>query len=385
MSEREKLVSGLKLAWRDEMGSARNYRALAEQEAHPDRRDILLRLAEAEEKHAATWAARLRELGAEPGEYCESVVERARRWALLQSGTDRAVVKLEAAENGADAMYDELAKIAPSEEVRAQLVEAQREERAHSRVLSEFTEGQVPPAQRRLSKILGSEKWHVTGAGWIGQAIYGVNDGLGAAFGVVSGVAGATNVDHKFVLLSGIATAIASALSMGSGAYLATKSECEVYEAEMKRERMEIETDPDQEREEMELFYQLKGFSVEEAKMMAARLAEQPEQLLKTLAPEELGLSERAFPHPWRSAVSAMLSTAAGAFVPVIPFLFLSGTQALIWSFAISTVAHFAVGASKLIVTGRSWLKSGAEMTVVGVGEALLTYGIGLLIAPVLR
>ena len=119
--------------------------------------------------------------------------------------------------------------------------------------------------------------------------------------------------------------------------------------------------------------------------MMATRLAEQPEQLLKTLAHEELGLSEKGFPNPWSAATSAMLSTAAGAFVPVIPFLFLSGTQALIWSFAISTVAHFAVGASKVIVTGRSWLKSGAEMTVVGVGEALLTYGIGLLIAPVLR
>jgi len=384
MSEREKLVGGLKLAWRDEMGSARNYRALAEQEGNLDRREILLRLAEAEEKHAANWAARLRELGAEPGKYRESVVERARRWALLQSGTDRAVVKLEAAENGADAMYDELAKIAPSEEVRAQLVEAQREERAHSRVLSEFTDGSVPPAQRRLAKILGSEKWHVTGAGWIGQAIYGVNDGLGAAFGVVSGVAGATDVNGKFVLLSGLATAIASALSMGSGAYLATKSEREVYEAEMKRERMEIEQDPEQEREEMELFYQLKGFSPEEAKLMATRLAEQPEQLLKTLAHEELGLSEKGFPNPWSAATSAMLSTAAGAFVPVIPFLFLTGTPALVWSFAISTVAHFAVGASKVIVTGPSWLKSGAEMTVVGVGETLLTYGIGLLIAPVL-
>jgi VIT1/CCC1 family predicted Fe2+/Mn2+ transporter len=80
-----------------------------------------------------------------------------------------------------------------------------------------------------------------------------------------------------------------------------------------------------------------------------------------------------------------MLSTAAGAIVPVIPFMFLSGTPALVWSFAISTVAHFAVGASKVIVTGRSWLKSGAEMTVVGVGEAVVTYVVGLLIAPALR
>ena len=147
MSEREKLVSGLKLAWRDEMGSARNYRALAEQEGNPDRRAILLRLAEAEEKHAANWLVRLRELGAEPGEYRESVVERARRWALLQSGTDRAVVKLEAAENGADAMYDELAKIAPSEEVRKQLTDAQQEERTGSpgaaAAREDFADGEV--------------------------------------------------------------------------------------------------------------------------------------------------------------------------------------------------------------------------------------------------
>jgi vacuolar iron transporter family protein len=385
MSQREKLITGLQRAWRDEMASARNYRALSEREPDPDKRAILLRLAEAEDKHATNWAARLKELGADPGQYRESFVERARRWTLVQSGTDTAVLKLEAMEDGADAMYDELAKLAPSEDVRKQLIDAQREERSHSRVLSEFTEGRVPPAQRRLNKILGSERWHVTGAGWIGQAIYGVNDGLGAAFGVVGGVAGATNVNGTFVLLSGIATAIASALSMGSGAYLATKSEREVYEAEMDRERMEIETEPEQEREEMELFYELKGFSPEESKALVAKLAEQPEQLLKTLAHEELGLSEKAFPNPWRSAVSATLSTAAGAFVPVIPFMFLSGTPALVWSFAISTAAHFAVGASKVIVTGRSWLKSGAEMTIVGVGEAVVTYIIGLLIAPVLK
>jgi vacuolar iron transporter family protein len=261
MSEQERLISGLKQAWRDEMASARNYRALAKREPNPEKSAILLRLAEAEDKHAMNWAARLKELGADPGEYTRSLAEQARRWALVQSGTDTAVVKLEALEDGADAMYDDLAKIAPSEEVRKQLVEAQTEERSHSRVLSEFTEGSVPPAQRKLNKILGTERWHVTGAGWIGQAIYGVNDGLGAAFGVVSGVAGATDVNGKFVLLSGLATAIASALSMGSGAYLATKSEREVYEAEIERERMEIETEPEQEREEMELFYQLKGFS----------------------------------------------------------------------------------------------------------------------------
>ena len=115
--------------------------------------------------------------------------------------------------------------------------------------------------------------------------------------------------------------------------------------------------------------------------VLAAKLAEQPEHFLKTLTHEELGLSERSFPNPWRAALSATASTAAGAFIPVIPFFFMHGTAALIASFIISTAAHFAVGAAKVIVTGRSWFKSGMEMTFVGLGEAGITYGIGLLIA----
>ena len=385
MSDNRKLIAGLQAAWRDEITSARNYRGLAEREPITDRRAILLRLAETEDKHAATWEARLRELGAEAGPFTESLTERLRRWMLLRSGTEAAVAKLEAAENSADGMYGELMKVAPNEAVRAQLQEAQREEKAHSRVLNDMAVTGAAGVQGRLEKILGSERWHVHGGSWIGQAIYGVNDGLGAAFGVVSGVAGATNVDSHIVLLGGIATAIASALSMGSGAYLATKSEREVYEAEIERERHEIEVSPEEEREEMELFYQLKGFSPEEAKSLAARLAEKPDQLLKALAHEELGLSEKTFPDPWRSAVSAMLSTAAGAFIPIIPFFMMTGTPALITSFIISTAAHFAVGASKVIVTGRSWLKSGTEMTLVGLGEAVLTYMIGLWIAPMIH
>ena len=383
MNDQSKLIPGLRQAWRDEMASARNYRALAERETNPERQAILQRLAEAEDKHAANWAVRLRELGADPVPYHESPAERTKRWLLLQSGLETAIAKLEAGEDAADALYDELARVAPNEAMRTEIVEAQREEKAHAKVLNEMT--QTPPAQRKLDAMFAAEKWHVRGGGWIGQAIYGANDGLGAAFGVVSGVAGATGVNAQFVLLSGLAAAIASALSMGSGAYLATKSEREVYQAEIEHERREIEENPDEEREELQLIYQLKGFPLEEAKLLARRMAESPVDMLKTLAHEELGLSERAFPNPWRSAIAATWSTAAGAFIPVIPFFFATGTPALVTSFVISTAAHFAIGAAKVVVTGRSWFKSGLEMTVVGLGEALVTYCIGLLIAPALR
>jgi VIT1/CCC1 family predicted Fe2+/Mn2+ transporter/rubrerythrin len=385
MNRKKEFTKNLKRAWRDEMLSARNYRALAEHEQHSEKKAILIRMAEAEDRHAGRWAVRLRELGVEVGTFRDSPIDKVRRSMLLKSSSEDAAQMLEAGESQADTLYEKMIIAAESETDKQALLEAQREENAHSKMLEEMSNPRISQhPQNKLDRLLGRERWHVTAGGWIGQAIYGVNDGLGAAFGVVSGVAGATAANADFILLSGLAAAVASALSMGSGAYLATKSEREVYEAELEREKREIEENPEEEQEEMELFYQLKGFSPEEAKKMTAKLAEQPEQFLKTLAHEELGLSEKSFPNQWKSAFSATISTAIGAIIPVIPFIFWSGMEALVISFIISTAAHFAVGASKVIVTGRSWLKSGTEMTLIGLGEAVATYLIGMLIAPMI-
>ena len=386
MNKKKEYVANLKKAWRDEMLSAANYRALAGQEKNPERKSIFIRMAEAEDRHAARWSARLKELSIEMGPFRENPIELLRRKMLLKSSPEAAAQMLEVGESQADSLYEVMIQSAESEADREALLEAQREENAHSLMLQEMSSSRVTRhPQSRLERIFEKEKWHVTSGGWIGQAIYGVNDGLGAAFGVVSGVAGATAANSEFILLSGLAAAVASALSMGSGAYLAAKSEREVYEAELGREKREIEEHPEEEQEEMELFYQLKGFSPEEAKKMTAKLAEQPEHFLAALAHEELGLSEKSFPNQWKSAMSATVSTALGAIIPVLPFIFWSGMEALVISFVISTAAHFAVGASKVLVTGRSWLKSGTEMTLVGLGEAITTYLIGMLIAPMIR
>jgi vacuolar iron transporter family protein len=165
---------------------------------------------------------------------------------------------------------------------------------------------------------------------------------------------------------------------------LATKSEREVYEAEMKRERKELELHPEEEQEELALFYQLKGFSPDEATALASRIIAQPDQALKVLSHEELGLSETTFPNPWTAAVSATLSTATGALIPILPFFFGQGWAPVIASFVISTLAHFGIGAAKTVVTGRSPWKSGLEMTLVGVGEAATTYVLGVAFGKVI-
>jgi VIT1/CCC1 family predicted Fe2+/Mn2+ transporter len=215
---------------------------------------------------------------------------------------------------------------------------------------------------------------------WIGDAIYGVNDGLGAIFGIVSGVAGATGGESKYVLLAGLSGMIASALSMGSGAYLAAKSQREIYMAEIAREREAIQMNTPEARELLSLYYQVKGLPEEDAQNVVNHIASDPEQMLRVLAGERLGTTEEALANPMVSAGSGALSTAVGAFIPIIPFFFMHGIEAVIAAAVISLAAHFAVGAAKSLITVRSWWSSGLEMTAVGALEGVVTYGIGFLL-----
>lgn len=379
---RSRFTQGLQEALRKERASQRMYRALAQREANEARRKVLRKLAETEQGHAERWTAQLRKLGAEVPPDRDTLRDRAWRWVLVQSGTDNALRHIEDNEVDDAEMYKALARAAPTEADRAMIEAVLRDEEAHGGAMQRMAEAPPIDPQGRLDTILHRESWHRRGGGWIGQAIYGANDGLGSVFGIVSGVAGAT-AGGPAVLVAGLAGMIASALSMGSGAYLATKAEREVQEAEVRRERQELEWHPEEEQEELALFYQLKGVPEDEAQSLASHLIAQPEIALKTLASEELGLSEESYPNPWIAALSASLSTAAGAFIPIVPFFFYTGYPAIIASFVISLLAHFLIGAAKTIVTGLSPWRSGAEMTIVGLGEALITYSLGLIFRPV--
>ena len=364
--------------WRREVEAAATYKHLANRESDQRRKDILMRLADQEDKHAARWSERI---AATTGRVPDpKEVERGLSWFQRISDPNVVLHRLEQEENKAEAEYDQLMQRLTNPTDRRIAEEAMLEERDHAVVLRTLAGGNIPTPRSTLDSILGRERWHVRGSGWIGDAIYGVNDGLGAVFGIVSGMAGYTG-GSEVVLAAGLAGTLASALSMGAGAYLSSKSQREVYESEIAREQAEIDEDPHEELLELELFYQLKGFSAEEARSMAERLQKEPAQFLRTLVHEELGLNAATFPNPWRSMMSAGVSTAIGGFIPIIPFFFTVGMPAVIASFVISTLAHFVVGASKSLVTTRSWWASGTEMTVVGVIEAAVTYGLGVAFA----
>jgi vacuolar iron transporter family protein len=367
------------------------YGSLADRETDPTRRGAFRRLASAEKHHADLWADRIRALqGSEPV-YEGSKTGEADTISSRIGGVGMTLRRLELDESRDIAKYAKQLKELGDERSNEILTEVLGDEREHYQILSGLirNRGPIPqssPEQARqaLDEILANdEEGHPKAAGWIGDAIYGVNDGLGAIFGIVSGVSGATLGNSKFVIIAGMVGMIASALSMGSGAYLAAKSEREIYEAEFSRERDAVEYNETEAREILSLSYQIRGLPPEEADRFVEHLGRDKSQLVRALAQERLNTTEEGLRKPWTSAVSGALSTAVGAIIPIIPFFFLSGYPAVICAAMISLIAHFAVGAAKSLITIRSWWSSGLEMTFVGAVEGTVTYLIGMVIGRV--
>ncbi|HEX3435708.1 MAG TPA: VIT1/CCC1 transporter family protein, partial [Pseudacidobacterium sp.] len=263
-AKNHKLLNALEQNWQAEIHGARTYQTLASRETDPLRRKTLLHLAQAEEGHAALWAQRIRELGGEEPAYRGKPSGDADSLANKIGGNDMALRRLEIDESRDIARYGQQLKElgdGPSIAILHRVIE---DERDHYQELSSLIRKRYPSSATQavdprtlLEELLakrGSSGRQA--AGWIGDAIYGVNDGLGAIFGIVSGVSGATLGNSRYVLLAGIAGMVASALSMGSGAYLAAKSEREIYEAEVTREREAIQMNGPEARELLSLYYQ---------------------------------------------------------------------------------------------------------------------------------
>ena len=383
--DEKKLREALEGNWQAEMTGFHTYSALAARESDPHRKTILRGLASAEKHHAELWESRLQELDVPVPTYRGPESGEADTLSARIGGDALALRRLELEESHDIARYGRQLRELGDPGSMAILEEVVADEQEHYHALGNLIRGRGLPAltkdqaQAALDELIARRDAGQPRAGsWIGDAIYGINDGLGAIFGIVSGVSGATLGNSHFVLIAGLAGMIASALSMGSGAYLAAKSEREIYEAEYAREREAVELNEAEARELLALSYQVRGLSADDADRFVGHIARDKERLVAALARERLNTTEEGLTQPWTSAISGAASTALGAFIPIIPFFFTSGYTAVIIAAIVSLIAHFAVGAAKSLITIRSWWSSGLEMTAVGAVEGIVTYAIGI-------
>jgi VIT1/CCC1 family predicted Fe2+/Mn2+ transporter len=359
--------------WQDEADAAFLYRVLASAERDEKRRDVYTRLAEVEDRHVQIWSDLLARNGRPPASHRPSA--RARLLAFLGRRFGPGfLLPLLLAEEGREVKgYLALHRATPRGEVGGpEALVLARESAEHASTLAAISGRNAEP-------------WHrAESGGFLRNVVYGFNDGLTANFGLVAGVLGATSVSvHETIIVAGTAGLIADALSMGASGYLAAKSEQEVYAHEIAMERQEIELMPEVERDELALIYEAKGMHADAAHALATEVMADPKRMLDEKVQEELKIGERGA-SPLREGWVTGLATAFGAAIPVVPFLILEGMPAIWVSFIISMLSHFLVGAARSVFTGRSVIRSGMDMFVVGLGVAVVGYVVGDWVARLL-
>jgi VIT1/CCC1 family predicted Fe2+/Mn2+ transporter len=210
-------------------------------------------------------------------------------------------------------------------------------------------------------------------------AVFGVSDGLVSNVALILGMAGA-HASAGAVRLAGIAGLIAGSFSMAAGEYISMRAQSELMLRELDVERQAIRHDPEVERRELAAIYESRGIDSAMAQELSVKMMRDPDIALETHAREELGINPEETGNPIQAAASSFVTFAIGALLPLLPWLFVSGTTAILWSIALGAVGAFTVGAALAHFTGRSWLWSANRQLLISAVAAAVTYSVGHLI-----
>jgi VIT1/CCC1 family predicted Fe2+/Mn2+ transporter len=229
--------------------------------------------------------------------------------------------------------------------------------------------------ERRKASLLGE----------IREAIFGAQDGLVSTLAVVSTVAGASGDNRIAVLIAGIASGLAGVFSMAAGEYMSSKSQREIFEAQIVGEREEVAKRPGEAQAEMGYMLEEDGLPGDQAASVANVIARHPEVLLKTMVEKELGLAgEHAEGTPLQGALIMGGAFGLGALVPIVPYLIL-GRGPAFWGALLATAAVlFGIGVVKSRWTRRNWLRSGLEILLLGAVAGIAGFFFGNLLPGLL-
>lgn len=236
-------------------------------------------------------------------------------------------------------------------------------------------------------KILDIETLHrnVNG-GWLRPAVFGAMDGLVSNFALMIGVAGGSKAigaeNTTAIVLAGFAGLLAGAFSMAAGEYTSVASQAELAMAEIELEKKELSQDPETEIRELAEVWMKRGVSEDVAMKFSRELSNNFDAFVDAHALEEFGVTAGALPSPKLAAVSSFIAFAAGATVPLIPYMF--GFTEILYSMVISLIGLFVAGVVVSFVTTRTWWYSGARQLLIGSGAAALTWFLGTTIGAAL-
>lgn len=333
-------------SWQEERQSSYLYNVLAQYEKDSQKKQLFEALAKAALEQATMWEKVLRDKNISIPVYSPNLRTHITAWFIRNIGPKRILPMLAAMKVRGISIYT--------------------------------TSIPEHPMPKSLEDV--GQRHHRAGTnGNLRAAVFGVNDGLVSNASLIMGMAGAT-MDHRVILVAGVAGLLAGAFSMAAGEYVSVRSQREMYEYQIGLEEKELELYPEEEKEELALIYEARGLSKDEADKLAAKMMSDPKQALDALTREELGLNPNELGSPIGAASSSFISFTTGALIPLVPFLF----GAYHWSFSAAIIltgcALFIVGMVISLFTGKNALFSGLRMLLIGSCAGAVTYLIGHLL-----
>ncbi len=234
-------------------------------------------------------------------------------------------------------------------------------------------------ARERPGEAHGHRHRDVSG-GWLRPAVFGAMDGLVTNVSLIAGVGGGGGTPHTLIL-TGLAGLAAGAFSMAAGEYVSVASQNELVAAEVRKEQYELEHHPDAERRELAEMFRQRGVDAELADQVARQVSAHPEQALRVHVREELGVDHQELPSPVVAASASLVTFAAGALIPLLPYLI--GLGSLAATVVLAAIAAAAGGGLVARITERSMIRGAARQLLLAATAAGLTYAIGTLVAAI--
>jgi len=248
---------------------------------------------------------------------------------------------------------------------------------------SDEPRGIVSELMSRLSSLRDapSSPHETRGASVVRPVVFGATDGLVCNLSLIMGVAGAAGQDPHSIVIAGVAGLLAGGFSMAVGEYISVQSQREMLDYQVDLQRHQLHHTPEQERQILHEIYRAKGLSGVEADLIVKRIMHDPEKAVDTFVREEIGLSAASMGSPVAAGLGSLSAFAAGAIVPLLPFLILGGGgTAFALAIAASGVALFAIGLAVSRLTHRHALLSGLRQAALGGLAAAVTFGVGSLL-----
>lgn len=228
--------------------------------------------------------------------------------------------------------------------------------------------------ERRESALLGE----------IREIVFGAQDGLVSTLAVVATVAGASGEPFP-VVVAGIAAALAGIFSMAAGEYIGSKSQREIWDAQVAKEREEVEERPGESEAEVAFLLAAEGLGDEDAARVAALMARHPEALLRTMVAKELGIQvHEEHGSALQGAILMGIAFGSGSVVPIVPFLLLPIGIALPAAAIATGAVLFGIGVVKSRWTERSPVASGLEVLLLAAVAGVAGYLFGTVMPTLL-